>query len=107
MRNYIFIAFLMFFVPALTSSAQFRNDVSYEEMNDTETVSSFKSHVRYLSSAMLEGRKAGSEGEKLAGEYVAEQLKGYGVDVLSAGNVFGVKKESGDTLTSQNIVGFV
>lgn len=97
----------MFFVPALTSSAQFRNDVSYEEMNDTETVSSFKSHVRYLSSAMLEGRKAGSEGEKLAGEYVAEQLKGYGVDVLSAGNVFGVKKESGDTLTSQNIVGFV
>ena len=107
MRNYIFIAFLMFFVPALTSSAQFRNDVSYEEMNDTETVSSFKSHVRYLSSAMLEGRKAGSEGEKLAGEYVAEQLKGYGVDLLSAGNVFGVKKESGDTLTSQNIVGFV
>ena len=107
MRNCIFIAFLMFFVPALTSSAQFRNDVSYEEMNDTETVSSFKSHVRYLSSAMLEGRKAGSEGEKLAGEYVAEQLKGYGVDVLSAGNVFGVKKESGDTLTSQNIVGFV
>ena len=107
MRNYIFIAFLMFFVPALTSSAQFRNDVSYEEMNDTETVSSFKSHVRYLSSAMLEGRKAGSEGEKLAGEYVAEQLKGYGVDVLSAGNIFGVKKESGDTLTSQNIVGFV
>ena len=97
----------MIFVPALTSSAQFRNDVSYEEMNDTETVSSFKSHVRYLSSAMLEGRKAGSEGEKLAGEYVAEQLKGYGVDVLSAGNVFGVKKESGDTLTSQNIVGFV
>lgn len=97
----------MFFVPALTSSAQFRNDVSYEEMNDTETVSSFKSHVRYLSSAMLEGRKAGSEGEKLAGEYVAEQLKGYGVDVLSAGNIFGVKKESGDTLTSQNIVGFV
>ena len=68
----------MFFVPALTSSAQFRNDVSYEEMNDTETVSSFKSHVRYLSSTMLEGRKAGSEGEKLAGEYVAEQLKGYG-----------------------------
>ena len=62
----------MTLVSVLTSYAQFREGVSYGEINDSENVASFKSHVRYLSSAMLEGRKAGSEGERLAAEYVAE-----------------------------------
>ncbi len=68
-----------------------------------------KTHVAELSSAMYEGRKAGSEGERLAAAYVEETLKSYGVDVLSpkGGENFGVKKESGDTLTSCNVIGFV
>ena len=96
-------------VPAFSSYAQFRDVSAYNELNDSETVASLKSHVRYLSSAMLEGRKAGSEGEKLAAEYVTDVLKSYGVDVLTpaAGEVFGVKQEWGDTLTSRNVVGFV
>ena len=96
-------------VPAFSSYAQFRDVSAYNELNDSETVASLKSHVRYLSSAMLEGRKAGSEGEKLAAEYVTDVLKSYGVDVLTpaAGEVFGVKQESGDTLTSRNVIGFV
>ena len=96
-------------LPAFSSSAQFRDGVSYAELDDSETVASLKSHVRYLSSAMLEGRKAGSEGERLAAEFVTETLKSYGVDVLSpaSGEVFGIRTENGDTLTSRNVLGFV
>ena len=96
-------------LPAFSSYAQFRDGISYNELDDSETVTSLKSHVRYLSSAMLEGRKAGSAGEKLAAEYVAEILESYGVDVLTpeSGELFGVRCENGDTLTSRNVVGFV
>lgn len=88
---------------------QFRDGVSYDDLYDGETVSQLKRHVRELSSSHLEGRKAGSEGEKLAAEYVTAQLKDYGVDVLSSdeGEVFGIRKESGDTLTSRNVVAYV
>lgn len=87
--------------------AQYSGSPDYMDLYDSETVASFKSHVRELSSAMAEGRKAGSEGEKMAAEYVAAALAGYGVDVLSSGDGFGIKKENGDTLTSRNVIGFV
>lgn len=90
-------------------SAQFRDDSSYADLYDGETVASLKGHVRELSSAMMEGRKAGSEGEKLAAEYVTDVLSSYGVDVLSpkGGEVFGLRTEAGDTLTSRNVIGYV
>ncbi|MBR5569080.1 MAG: TonB family protein [Bacteroidales bacterium] len=93
----------------LSASAQFRSGSVYEDLYDGETVSSMKSHVRDLSSAMMEGRKAGSEGEKMAAEYVEEYLKKYGVDVISpkGGDEFGLRTEDGGTLTSRNVVGFV
>jgi TonB family protein len=57
----------------------------------------------------MEGRMAGSQGEKDAADYVAAKFKEYGIDVISpeGGDVFGLKTESGDTLTSRNVVGFV
>ncbi len=96
-------------LPAFAASAQFRDGASYEDLYDGETVTALKTHVRELSSAHLEGRKAGSEGEKAAAEYVASMFRTYGVDVLSApgGDVFGLKKENGDTLTSRNVIGYV
>ncbi len=102
------LVFLML-VPALSASAQFRDGVSYDDLYDGETVAALKTHVRELSSAYLEGRKAGSEGEKIAAEYVTSMLKEYGVDVISSesGDVFGIRKENGDTLTSRNVIGFV
>ena len=36
-------------------SAQFRDDSSYADLYDGETVASLKGHVRELSSAMMEG----------------------------------------------------
>lgn len=68
-----------------------------------------RDHVCELSTAMLEGRKAGSEGERLAAEYVEKTLESYGVDVLSpkGGEKFGIAREGADTLTSCNVVGYV
>lgn len=93
----------------ISVSAQYRPGAAYSDIDDGETVSCMKNHVRYLASAMLEGRKAGSEGEKAAADYVASTFKEYGVDLLTpaGGELFGIKTEQGDTLTSRNVIGFV
>lgn len=104
-----FLIVLLALIPLVTISAQFRSGASYDDLYDSETVAAIKSHVRHISAASLEGRKAGSEGEREAAAYVTEILKSYGVDVLSPadGEIFGVRTEDGDTLTSRNVVGFV
>ena len=109
MGRRVVMLLMLALLPAFSSSAQYRDGAAYRELDDSETVASLKSQVRYLSSAMLEGRKAGSEGEKLAAAYVTQTLRSYGVDVLSPadGEVFGLKTENGDTLTSRNVLGFV
>jgi TonB family protein len=83
--------------------------MGYDDLNDSESTAVLKSHIRTLSAAHLVGRKAGSEGEKLAAEYVAETFRSYGVDVLTpaTGGEFGIKTEKGDTLTSRNVIGYV
>ena len=108
MKRFFLIA-LLAFIPLVTISAQFRSGASYDDLYDSETVAAIKRHVRHISAASLEGRKAGSEGEREAAAYVTEILKSYGVDVLSPadGEIFGVRTEDGDTLTSRNVVGFV
>lgn len=105
----ILIIISLIFALSLPGFAQFRDGAGYQELYDSEVVTSFKRHVVALSAAHLEGRKAGSEGEKEAAEYVRETLKSYGVDVLSpaGGDLFGLKTTQGDTLTSRNVIGFV
>ena len=90
--------------------AQFRSGTApYDDLYDSETVRSLKEHVSYLSSAALEGRKAGSEGEREAAEYVSGVLERYGIDLLgpSSGQEFSIAREGTDTLTSRNVVGFL
>ena len=108
MRNFVFIISLLLF-PVMYVYGQFRDVSTYEDLYDSETVAALKSHVGELSAAVLEGRKAGSEGEKSAAEYVEEQFKEYGVELLSpaGGDLFGLKSEAGDTLTSRNVIGCV
>lgn len=109
MKLKIFLSAFIAFALSLTSYAQFREGASYEDLYDSETVSAMKAHVRELSATHLEGRKAGSDGEKYAAEYVTARLKEYGVDVLSPadGEVFGIMTAEGDTLTSRNVVAYV
>ena len=106
--NKIYILLITLFV-SVPLSVQFRNDISYDDLYDSETTGALKTHIRSLSASHLEGRKAGTEGERLAADYVRQAFKDSGVDVISPeeGDVFGIKTEAGDTLTSRNVVGFV
>lgn len=84
--------------------AQFRT--SLEDLDDSETVRALKEHVAALSAAELEGRKAGSEGERMAAGYLSQKLAAYGVDILSGGSSFSLAREA-DTLSSCNVVGLL
>jgi hypothetical protein len=46
---------------------------------DIQTLDNLKAHIQYLADDKLEGRRAGSNGEKLAMEYIAEQFKTIGL----------------------------
>ncbi len=94
---------------SVAAYAQYAAHDPYSDLYDSETVSSFKKHVSYITSAGFEGRKAGSEGEKAVAEYVYDCLKEYGVEMLvpSDGEIFGISRQPGDTLTSRNVYGFI
>lgn len=83
--------------------AQYRTPL--QDLDDSETVRALKEHVSYLSAAQMEGRKAGSEGEKMAADYLEAALKDCGIDLLQTGNEFLVA--GADTLRSRNVVGFL
>ena len=109
MRRIITSFFTISLLTVFSVSAQYRDKVTYSDLYDSDVVAVMKEHVRSLSASHLDGRKAGSEGERAASRYVSETLKEYGVDLLSPvdGEVFGVKTENGDTLTSRNVIAFV
>lgn len=92
---------------AWAATAQYRD--SYASLGDSEAVSAMKEQVGFLSSAALEGRKAGSEGEHEAAAYLSEVLASYGLNVLSGadGELFGLKQAEGDTLTSRNVIAYI
>ena len=108
MYKVILFISLMFF-PVLSSFGQIQDMNAYRGLYDSETGEAMRTHVSELSAAFLEGRKAGSEGETAAAEYVTSKFKEYGLELLSpeGGDLFGIKTESGDTLTSRNVVGCV
>ena len=108
-RHFAIITILLMAFSAVDASAQFRDGSSYLDLYDSETVLSLKEHVRTLSSASMEGRRAGSQGEKDAAAYVEAMFTQYGLDLVSpsGGDLFGINMENGDTLTSRNIVGYI
>ena len=65
-------------------------------------------HVEYLTSDKLKGRKAGSEGERIAAKYLYDELKSCGLQMLSGvdGDEFYIVSD-GDSLKSRNIAGIV
>ena len=101
------IACLLLLAAPLLASAQYRPFQG--GLEDSETVAAMKEHVSYLASPAREGRKAGSEGEREAAAYVADALAACGVELFSGsdGDLFGLKQEAGDTLTSRNVLGCV
>ncbi len=105
MKRIVAAILLMSFV--LPLCAQFRTD--YSDLDDSESVTTLKSHVSYIASAAMNGRKAGSEEEKETAEYVWQCLNDYGLEMLTgrSGDVFGMEWQPGDTVTSRNVIAAV
>lgn len=74
----------------------------------TERIKRLEDHVTSLSSVSLEGRMAGSVGERAAAEYMYDCLSEAGVTMLCPrdGQDFFIVTD-GDTVHSRNIVGIV
>lgn len=71
-----------------------------------------RSHVEYLTADTLQGRAPGSEGEKLAAEYLYDRLDEYGVTLLSPreGEDFFINDTINGKFTkihSRNVIGIV
>ena len=92
---------------SVLAQAQFRT--SYSDLLDSETVRAMKEDVGFLASAALEGRAAGSEGEAEAARYMSARFLECGADLLypEEGDLFGIKRPSGDTLRSHNVAAFI
>lgn len=99
-RLLAFAVAVLLSMPAL--QAQYRT--SLEDLDDSECVRALKEHVGMLASAQMEGRKAGSEGERMAAAYLREKLAACGIEMLESGSEFKLARE-GDTLTSRNVAG--
>ena len=69
---------------------------------------SLRRHVEALSSEEMEGRRAGTAGERMAARYLYDALRDAGVLMLtdSLGQDFRITGDAGD-IRSQNIVGIV
>lgn len=73
-------------------------------------VDSLKKEVVFLSSEILKGRGAGSQGEKETAAHIYDYMQGIGAMMLSPkdGDDFGIANPvTGDTLQSRNIIGII
>src|SRR5215204_7485688 len=52
------------------------------------TAAEIDAHLRFLSSDLLEGRAPGTRGGRLTAEYLATQLRAYGVEPGASGSYF-------------------
>ena len=56
--------------------------------SDQAIVTNLQSHISYLASDKLEGRRAGTTGEKLAGEYISQKFKEAGLQPKGSDGYF-------------------
>jgi len=78
LRHRRVVAALLLVVPA-TIDAQARSGITAAEIDG---------HIRFLSSDLLEGRAPGTRGGRLTAEYLAAQLRAYGVEPGANGSYF-------------------
>ncbi|MFL5808411.1 MAG: M20/M25/M40 family metallo-hydrolase [Flavisolibacter sp.] len=70
-KNYLFL-FLLFFGSIA--------DAQKLKKEDKQLVANLQRHIQYLADDKLEGRRTGSNGEKLAAEYISSEFKKAGLD---------------------------
>lgn len=91
---------LIIFFYLLSVSSLFSQNVEIENR--------LRKHVLFFTSDSLYGRKAGSEGERIASEYLYKALSDYSVVMTTnkSGEDFAVMMD-GDSVSSRNIVGII
>ncbi|MEX2190893.1 MAG: M28 family peptidase [Bacteroidota bacterium] len=62
--------------------------LSFTQGKPEITADELRNHIRFLASDKLEGRGTGTEGERLASEYLAQQFKRIGLKVVGSGGYF-------------------
>ena len=70
--SYIKNAVLLVFIISCTTSKKI-------SQSDEQTLENLRNHIQYLSDDKLEGRRAGSPGERLAMEYISNQFRVIGL----------------------------
>lgn len=111
MKNTLFILFLMLFVACKTNTEEKINTVTIEE------------DVAFLADDNLEGRQTGSNGEKLAAEYIAKRFEDLGLKAKGTVDYFQsfsfkpktdphqevnyTVKDGDSTITGTNVIGFL
>ena len=73
----------------------------------SQTVDRFKSHAEYLASDELEGRGTGSEGIRLAADYIARQFESIGLRPVSDGSYFQWFSIPGHVERESNVIGVI
>ena len=92
----------------VTLRAQFLPGTGYSDIYDSETVRAFKEHVGYIAAADKEGRKAGSEGERLAAEYLRDAFEKEGITMLSGRDeTISLIASGGDTIQTRNVIALI
>ena len=62
--------------------------ISFAQNNPEITKQEIQDHINYLASDELEGRFSGSAGERLAGDYIAEEFESYGLKKMFGSSYF-------------------
>ena len=78
MKKLLLIVFLIPLLSVAQSKKQ-RRAAEMQRAADEQVIRNLKAHIQYLSDDKLEGRSAGSNGEKLAAQYISEQFKAAGL----------------------------
>jgi aminopeptidase YwaD len=73
------LLFILLLLPSLVYS-QSKRQKRIQKEKDELVVTALKKHVQYLASDELEGRRTGTQGEKLAMQYIANQYKEIGLE---------------------------
>lgn len=69
---------ILVFIPALVFS-QSKKERKEQEKNNKIILTNLQSHIQYLASDKLEGRRTGTHGEELAMQYIVSQFQKYGL----------------------------
>ena len=109
MKNILYLSILF-----LASCASSIPDVTTPEIKPTEsdiTIEDFKTHIEFLSSDQLQGRGAGTEGDKIAVNYIKKRFydaaPNKGSVEVQEHYVFKDRRQKKDKVLTYNVIGYL